>query len=190
MWSSIFSPELPGLEKVLRTVLVYLLIAVLYRLMGKRTMASLNTMDFVVMFLLSNVVQNSIIGQDNSFTGGAIGAGTLIGVNFVFDWLQYTFPAVSRLFEGSGSDLVDRGRPQPKALRKLLMRQAELDHAIRLQNGDDLSEVWSARLEPSGQLVITLKTSEQDATHHDVGEIYKRLDRIEKLLLAQQPKAL
>ena len=186
MWSNLFHPELSGLEKVLRTVLVYLLIVVLFRLMGKRTMASLSTMDFVVMFLLSNVVQNAIIGQDNSFTGGAIGAATLIGVNFLFDWLQYTFPVVSRLFEGTGSDLVSRGKSQPKVLRKLLMRPAELDHAIHLQNGDDLNEVWSARLEPSGQLIIVLKSSEQDASHGDIDDLRKRLDRIEKLLVEKR----
>ena len=81
MWHDMFSVQVPTLEKVLRTVLVYLLIAVLLRLSGKRGLAGMNTLDIVVIVLLSNVVQNAIIGNDNSVTGGAVGAVTLVAVN-------------------------------------------------------------------------------------------------------------
>jgi len=79
MWHAIFVIQIPVLEKIVRTVLVYATIVVLFRLAGKRGLATLNTLDFVVVFLLSNVVQNAIIGNDNSFSGGAIGAATLVG---------------------------------------------------------------------------------------------------------------
>ena len=81
MWRAMFVEQIPLTEKVLRTVLVYALIALLFRVAGKRGMANLNTFDFVVIFLLSNVVQNAVIGNDTSLTGGIIGAVTLVAVN-------------------------------------------------------------------------------------------------------------
>ncbi len=72
MWHDVFAQQIPFTEKVLRTVLVYALVAVLLRASGKRSLAGLNSLDIVVMVLLSNVVQNAIIGNDLSFTGAAI----------------------------------------------------------------------------------------------------------------------
>jgi hypothetical protein len=76
-----FAEQIPLAEKILRTVIAYAAIAVLFRLTGKRGLAALNTFDFVVIFLLSNVVQNAVIGNDTSVTGGLIGAVTLVAVN-------------------------------------------------------------------------------------------------------------
>ena len=81
MWHDMFVEQIPVAEKILRTVIVYAMIAVLFRLTGKRGLASMNTFDFVVVFLLSNVVQNAVIGNDSSVTGGMIGAVTLVAVN-------------------------------------------------------------------------------------------------------------
>ena len=81
MWHAMFAEQIPLAEKILRTIIVYALIAVLFRLMGKRGLASMNTFDVVVIFLLSNVVQNAIIGNDTSLTGGIIGAATLVAIN-------------------------------------------------------------------------------------------------------------
>jgi uncharacterized membrane protein YcaP (DUF421 family) len=83
MWHAMFVEQIPLAEKILRTVLVYALIALLFRVAGKRGLANLNTFDFVVMFLLSNVVQNAVIGNDISLTGGVVGAVTLVAVNAV-----------------------------------------------------------------------------------------------------------
>jgi uncharacterized membrane protein YcaP (DUF421 family) len=76
-----FVIQIPVLEKVLRTVLVYATIVILFRLVGKRDLATFNTFDFVVIFLLSNVVQNAVIGNDDSVTGGVIGAVVLVALN-------------------------------------------------------------------------------------------------------------
>lgn len=71
MWHSMFALQIPIVEKILRTVLVYATILILFRLAGKRDLGTLNTLDFVVLFLLSNVVQNAIIGNDTSFWAGS-----------------------------------------------------------------------------------------------------------------------
>jgi uncharacterized membrane protein YcaP (DUF421 family) len=69
-----------------------------------------------------------------------------------------------------------------RALRHLGLRRSELDHAVRLQNGDDIAEVQRGSLEPGGQLVLTLKQSDQSATKGDIAELTERLRRIEELL--------
>ena len=81
MWRALFVEQIPLTEKILRTVLVYALIAILFRVAGKRGLANPNTFDFVVIFLLSNVVQNAVIGNDTSLTGGVVGAAGARGAS-------------------------------------------------------------------------------------------------------------
>src|SRR5438034_4112690 len=79
---NMFSLSLPVAEKMLRPVIVYVFLIVGLRLAGKRELAQLNPFDLVVLLTLSNTVQNAIIGEDNSVTGGLIGAATLLGLNY------------------------------------------------------------------------------------------------------------
>ena len=169
MWHDMFVEQIPVAEKILRTVIVYALIALLFRFSGKRGLASMNTFDFVVIFLLSNVVQNALIGNDSSLTGGVIGAVTLVLVNTGVNRLIAVSATAARIFDG---------------LRHLGLRRSELEHAVRLENGDDVSEIERGSLEPGGQLVLTLKAAEQGATKADVAELTDHLRRIEKLLRA------
>ena len=182
MWHAMFAEQIPLAEKILRTILVYALVAVLFRLTGKRGLASLNTFDFIVLFLLSNVLQNAVIGNDDSLTGGIIGAVTLVAVNAGVNRLITVSPRAARIFEGQATTVVTDGQVAAGALRRLAIRPADLDHAVRLQNGDDVTEIGSGRLEPGGQLVLTLKPGEQSATKDDVAELAARLRRIEDLL--------
>ena len=182
MWHAMFVEQIPFTEKILRTIIIYALIVVLFRLTGKRGMASLSTIDFVVVFLLSNVVQNAVIGNDNSVTGGIVGAVTLVAVNAAVDRLIVVSPAAERIFEGRPTTVIKDGHLRVRALRRLGLRRSEIDHAVRLQNGDDISQVGTGNLEPGGQLVLTLKHAEQGATKADVAKLTDRLDRIERLL--------
>jgi uncharacterized membrane protein YcaP (DUF421 family) len=182
MWHAMFVEQIPLAEKILRTVLVYALIAVLFRVAGKRGLANLNTFDFVVIFLLSNVVQNAVIGNDTSLTGGAVGAVTLVAVNALVTRVIVSNDSAARLFDGRPTTVISDGHVLGRALRHLGIRRSELDHAVRLQNGDDVAEVQRGSLEPGGQLVLTLKPAEQGATKADIAEINARLSRIEKLL--------
>ena len=184
MWRAIFVEQIPFTEKILRTVIIYALLVVLFRLTGKRGMTSLSTLDFVVIFLLSNVVQNAIIGNDNSVTGGAIGAVTLVSINAAIDRLIVVSPAAERLFEGRATTVIKDGHVRARVLRRLGLRRSEIDHAVRLQNGDDVSQVETGSLEPAGQLVLTLKHAEQGATKADIADLGDRLARIEHLLTA------
>ena len=184
MWHDIFVIQIPVLEKILRTVLVYLAIVILFRLAGKRDLATFNTFDFVVIFLLSNVVQNAIIGNDDSLTGGVIGAAVLVAINSVFNrWLAAS-PRASHFLEGKPTTVIEDGHFIKSALRRLALRPAEIDQAIRVQNGDDVSEIGNGRMDPSGQLVLSLKPAEQSATKGDVAHLNARLDSIDAALAA------
>jgi uncharacterized membrane protein YcaP (DUF421 family) len=177
-----FAEQIPLAEKILRTILVYALVAVIFRITGKRGLASMNTFDFIVLFLLSNVLQNAIIGNDTSLIGGVIGAITLVAVNAGLNRLITISPAAAKILEGPPTTVISDGHAVVPALRRLGIRRSELEHAIRLQNGDDISEVGSGSLEPAGQLVLTLKPGEQSATKDDIAELTSRLRRIENLL--------
>ena len=82
IWSDIFLLGVPVAEKILRPVIVYLFLIVALRLAGKRELAQLNPFDLVVLLTLSNTVQNAIIGDDNSVSGGLIGAATLLVLDY------------------------------------------------------------------------------------------------------------
>jgi len=182
MWHAMFVEQIPLAEKILRTVLVYVVIALLFRAAGKRGLANLNTFDFVVIFLLSNVVQNAIIGNDTSLTGGAVGAVTLVAVNAVVNRVIAANAWAARLFDGRPTTVISDGHVLDRALRRLGLRRSELDQAVRLQNGDDIAQVQRGSLEPGGQLVLTRFRAEQSATKADIAEVTARLSRIEDLL--------
>src|SRR5512132_1763681 len=100
MWTDMFVLTLPWLEKILRPILVYLFLVVSLRLAGKRELAQLNPFDLVVLLTLSNTVQNAIIGNDNSVTGGIVGATTLLVVNYVVVRFLYSHEKLDRMVEG------------------------------------------------------------------------------------------
>jgi uncharacterized membrane protein YcaP (DUF421 family) len=186
MWRDMFVEQIPLAEKILRTVIVYASLAVLFRLTGKRGLAYLSTFDFIVIFLLSNVVQNAVIGNDNSLIGGLIGAVTLVGINTALNRLIVINATAARIFEGRATRVITDGHVVKGALRRVGLRRSEIDHAVRLQNGDDIRQVQDGRLEPGGQLVLTLKEAEQNATKADVAALTDRLLRIEGLLTARR----
>jgi uncharacterized membrane protein YcaP (DUF421 family) len=182
MSHDLFVMQIPILEKVIRTVAVYAVILVLFRLTGKRGLAQLTSFDMVVVFLLSNVVQNAIIGSDDSLLGGAVGAVTLVVVNTLVTRSAAVSPAVERVLEGTPTTVIEDGHLDRQAARRIGLRAGELEQAVRLQNGDSIRDVRVGRLEPTGQLILTLKDDEQPMTKGDMALLVERLDRIESRL--------
>ena len=182
MWHSMFAVQIPIAEKILRTVLVYATILILFRLTGKRDLATLNIFDFVVLFLLSNVVQNAIIGNDTSLLGGIIGAGTLVAINAVLNRALIVSNRAARVLEGKPTTIIKDGRFLPGPARRLALRPADVDKAIRVQNGDDIKEVATGVMEPNGQLVLTLKEAEQSASKGDIAGLTAQLKAMQASL--------
>jgi uncharacterized membrane protein YcaP (DUF421 family) len=182
MWHAMFVEQIPLAEKILRTVGVYALIAIVFRLTGKRGLANLNTFDFIVIFLLSNVLQNAIIGSDNSLVGGMIGAVTLVAINAAVNRLIALNPTAARIFEGNATTVISDGHIQTRAARRLALRDSELRQAVRLQNADDVTQIQDGTLEPDGRLLLTVKADQQAATKADITTLTTQLHRIETLL--------
>lgn len=175
IWHDLWSFQIPPAEKLLRTVLVYIGLAVLLRLGGKRDLAQLNSFDLVVMLLLSNVVQNAVIGNDNSLSGGLLGAGILVALNAVMVRLVNRYPRLVRIFEGRSTTLIRDGHVIQKALHRLGLRRADVVAACRRQGADSITEVADATLSPGGALVVTLDESHRNATIADLRRENERL---------------
>ena len=174
----LFSMGIPITEKVVRTVAVYGALLFLLRLGGKRTAAQLNTFDLVVLLLVSNVVQNAVIGPDNSLLGGLIGALVLIGANDVVVRLVRRNDAIDRAMEGSETRLVQDGAFREDELRRLGIRVADLEVALRRQGAEHVLQVQQADLYPSGALVVDLRPQARGASLEDIGRLDRKLDDI------------
>ena len=177
---------IPVAEKVARTVVVYGGLAVLLRVAGKRNLAQLNSFDLVVVLLLSNVVQNAIIGPDDSLTGGLLGAVVLLGVNAVVVRVVNRSDRAVRVFEGQDVPLVKNGRFVDRALRKEGLRRADVEAALRAQNADGAPDVAEATLSPGGSIVVWLKPERMNATREDLAKINARLQAIERALFERR----
>jgi len=173
---------LPVAEKVLRPVVVYVFLIVGLRLAGKRELAQLNPFDLVVLLTLSNAVQNAIIGDDNSVTGGLIGAGTLLLVNHIVVRYLYDHDRLERLVEGDPDVLIDNGVVQVDRLQKELITRFELESAAHKQGFASLDAIDRAILEPGGTICFFGKKPTPDASRHE--EVIARLDRISAQLAA------
>ena len=188
MWRDIFVTGAPVIEKVLRPIVVYFALMALLRAFGKRELAQLNPFDLVVLLSLSNTVQNAIIGNDNSLSGGLIGAFTLLGVNYLVVRFLFRHRRLDQVFEGQPSLLIDKGRVIGKALAKELLTHSELTTVLHRQGFDKLEDVERCVLEPGGTFYIQRKSPPADEVAR--AEIMKRLDDLgRKLDLLMQQKA-
>ena len=143
-------------EKVIRTVAVYGAILLLLHLAGKRALAQLNSFDLVVLLLLSNVVQNAIIGSDDSLLGGLLGAVILIVVNAILVRGAFMSPRFGKALQGGATVVFENGRLDKKTLRKEAITPEELVAALRRQ-GFELDDVEQVSLEPEGTFNATPK---------------------------------
>ena len=169
---------IPVYEKILRTVVVYVVILLLMRLSGRRTAAQFNSFDLVVLLLLSNVVQNAIIGPDNSLLGGLIGATVLIVLNDGLVRLFRRNDRLDRALEGSETRLVSDGTFVEDELRHLGIRETDLDVALRRQGAEHVVQVERADLDPSGALVVDLDPDARQASVADVQRLERKLDEL------------
>ena len=165
MIDSMFHLHLPLMEKILRPMIVYLFLIVFLRLFGKRELAQLNPFDLVVLLSLSNTVQNAMIGDDNSVTGGIVGAFALLAVNWVLMRLLYKLPRVNRALEGKETTLIRRGIVDEAALKRETLTHEELLSVLHKQGFNDVSEVDRCVLEPNGTFYIESLKPTLDQSH-------------------------
>jgi uncharacterized membrane protein YcaP (DUF421 family) len=179
VWNDIFVPGVPLLEKTIRTLVVYGAVLLGLRLAGKRELSQLNPFDLVVLLLLSNTVQNAIIGNDNSVIGGLFGAAVLLLTNHFL--VRYLFKS-GRLdaMEGNPDVLVSGGKVMHDRLNEELITVAELEAAARRQGIKSIADVDECRLETGGALTFVERTPTPEDAKHD--EVMERLEEIERRL--------
>jgi uncharacterized membrane protein YcaP (DUF421 family) len=182
-----FVVTLPIAEKVLRPIIVYIALVVLLRIFGKRELAQLNPFDLVVLLSLSNTVQNAIIGDDNTVSGGIIGASTLLFVNYVVIRFLFGHRRLDQIVEGKPAVLVKEGHICKDQLAKELITVAELQTVVRRQGLEGIHEVETCILEPGGGFVIKRKCpSDEDVKHAElvggIEALRSQLQRLEEKL--------
>ncbi len=185
MWNDLLSLGVSAPEKIIRTILVYVALALLLRVAGKRDLAQLNSFDLVVMLLLSNVVQNAVIGPDNSLVGGLLGAAVLVGFNAGMVRFSVRSDRTFRIMEGTPAVLARAGQWDAGALRRLGLREADVDAALRRQNANDVSEVEKVVLEPGGAVVATVAEGYQSPTKADLDRLAAQVREIDVTTIAR-----
>jgi uncharacterized membrane protein YcaP (DUF421 family) len=173
-----FNLALPVAEKMLRPAIVYIFLVVVLRIFGKRELAQLNPFDLVVLLSLSNTVQNAIIGDDNTVTGGLIGAFTLLAINYFVVRFVFKHRRLDQLIEGTPTVLIEKGRLDRDALAKELLTESELNVVAHRQGFDNLDDIEEAVIEPGGTFFIKAKTPALADRQHT--ELLARLDDLSR----------
>jgi uncharacterized membrane protein YcaP (DUF421 family) len=182
IFDHMFQLPLPIVEKLARPVIVYLVLVLLLRLFGKRELAQLNPFDLVVLLSLSNTVQNAIIGDDNSVTGGVIGAFGLLAINWLVVRVLFRSPSLTRALEGRSDVLVRHGQIDVKALARESMSKEELIEVVHKQGFESVDQVRLCQLEPNGTFYLeAFEPSEADKRH---AELLDRLDALSREVAA------
>jgi uncharacterized membrane protein YcaP (DUF421 family) len=187
MWSQIFALGVPLAEKVLRPIAVYAFLVVVLRVFGKRELAQLNPFDLVVLLSLSNTVQNAIIGNDNSRSGGIIGAVALLAVNWLVVRALFSSPKLTRMFEGRSTVLIRDGKVDHKALQRESLSQEELLDVIHRQGFDNVQKVQRCELEPNGTFYV--EAFEPTVADQQHAELLARLEALQSQVAALRPQS-
>jgi uncharacterized membrane protein YcaP (DUF421 family) len=182
LFENMFHLPLSLAEKLLRPVFVYLVLVVLLRIFGKRELAQLNPFDLVVLLSLSNTVQNAIIGDDNSVTGGVIGAFSLLTINWLVVRLLFRSKGLTHALEGSSTVLIQNGEIDDRALEEESLTREELLSVIHKQGFEGFHQVSRCELEPNGTFYVEgLEPSLAEKNH---AELMARLEALQAQVLA------
>ena len=190
MIDSMFHLHLPLLEKILRPVIVYLCLILFVRLFGKRELAQLNPFDLIVLLCLSNTVQNAIIGDDNSVSGGIVGVFSLLTINFVLTRILFRMPKLNQALEGKQAVLIRHGEVDWEAMKKEALSELELKTVLHKQGLNDYSQVERCVLEPSGNFYVEQKdplreTKERGEILQQIAALTAEVKELKTLLAAR-----
>ena len=146
--------SLPWWEFIARAVVVYIFLLAILRLTGKRQVGQLAPFDLVLLLVLSNAVQNSMNGGDNTVTGGVISAVTLISLNYLLGYITFRSKKMGRFIEGRPQVIIHNGHVYRDVMERERLTQDELDAAVRQAGCASIDEVHFAILENNGQISV------------------------------------
>ncbi len=150
----IFVPDVSVAEKILRSVVIYLFMLLAFRFTGKRQVGQLTPFDLVVLLIISNVVQNAVIGNDNSLTGGIIGAVTILALNYFVVEITFRSKRARRMLEATPTLLIHNGKVLEQNLARERITRDDLFAALRRNGLVAPDEVRFAVLEENGGISV------------------------------------
>ncbi len=153
----LFHLQVPWPEKVIRSLIVYVFLLAAIRVFGRRELGQLTAFDLIVLLTLSNILQNAMIGNDNSLLGGVIGAVVLLGVNFGVAWAVFRSRRLERLIEGAPKILIHDGVVQRDAMASEKLTEMDLVSAVRREGLERIEDVRLAVAEPNGLISVIPK---------------------------------
>lgn len=136
------------------TLAVYLFIVIALRIFGKKELAQLSVVDLVFILLISNAVQNAMVGPDTTLLGGLVAASTLFLVNYLLKYLQYRFPQFGKIVQGDAIMLVYQGKIIESHMKKAKISTEELMEAVREHGVKSVNEVNLAIMEVDGSISV------------------------------------
>jgi uncharacterized membrane protein YcaP (DUF421 family) len=152
-------PEVSVLELIIRGAVVYVVLFALLRFIGKKHVGELSSFDLVILLIISETVDGSLIGDDHSLTGGLISAATLVVIVQVVGYLTWRFRKIERLVEGVPRILVRHGEVNNSVMNSEQVTRAELLEALRREGYSSLTNVQFAILETDGSITLGSRKS-------------------------------
>ena len=194
-WVNMFQLTLPVAEKILRPIIIYLFLVIGLRIAGKRELAQLNPFDLVVLLTISNTVQNAIIGNDNSVTGGVLGAVTLLLVNAGVVHLVHRNPQINAWVEGKTDFLIKDGVILHMSLKREDISEEELLTAARKNGYQSLDQIKEATIDANGSISFIVKpavivdTNQQAILTH-LAELSQEMSLLQAEIARLGPKSM
>lgn len=176
-WSNMFvldHEKVIWIEKIIRPILVYASLVFLLRLFGKRELGQLNPFDLVVLLSLSNTVQNAIIGDDTSLSGGIVGAITLLGINYTMALVKYRSSWFESFIEGKPRTLIENSKINEDAVKKELLTKEDLDTIAHKQGLDSVDDIKKCVVDPNGSFLVEGNTPTSEENFRT--EVLKKLE--------------
>lgn len=151
-------------ELIIRNLTIYLVVVVMLRLAGKKQLGQMGPTEFVAVLLLSNAVQNSMVGTDSSLLGGVLSAGVLVLASRLVSWVTFKSTRMRTWFEGTPCVLVQNGKIIQASLDRELLTEGDLIKMLRQQGIDSPAEAYLAVLDPEGNLTVARHPVETPAS--------------------------
>ena len=180
-WSNMFVldyEKVTWIEKIIRPILVYAALVFLLRLFGKRELGQLNPFDLVVLLSLSNTVQNAIIGEDTSVSGGVVGAIALLGINYTMAWFKYRSKWFESFIEGKPRTLIENSKINEDAVKKELLTKEDLDTIAHKQGLDSAEDIEKCIIDPNGSFLVEGNTPTSEENFRT--EVLKKLEDVSR----------
>ena len=163
---------------ILRCLAVYFFVLIAIRVFGKKELAQLSVIDLVFILLISNSVQNAMVGSDTSLGGGLLAAIALFSINFILKKIMYKSSRINEMLQGNALSLIYKGQIQEQHLAAAEITINELLAAVREHGVQDIKHVDIAMLEVDGNISVISNDFQKRSLQPIPGISHRRKHRL------------